>query len=151
MDYIKEAEKRLLHYRDLEKSLQQLKRDISERILKSGPSELSAVSLDFTGVSSGKVDDTCNMIYEINQLKECYFTTKKEVGKIEMLLADISKDHGCEQYGKLLKLWYVDKVGKEKIKDEMGYSSIQSVYDMKNKSIRKFAIRLFGINALKVI
>jgi hypothetical protein len=150
LDYIKEAEKRLLHYRDLEKSLKQLKRDISERILKSGPSELSAVSLDFTGISSGKVDDTCNMIYEINQLKECYFTTEKEVSKMDRLLADISKDPGCEQYGTLLKLWYVDKVGKEKIKDEMGYSSLQSVYDMKNKAIRKFAIRLFGINALKV-
>ena len=151
MDYIKEAEKRLLHYRDLEKSLQQLKRDISDLIIKSGPSKLTAVSLDFTGISSGKVDETCNIIYEINHLKKCYFDTKKEVDKLKTILDDIGQDSGCEQYGRLLRLWYIDKIGKEKVKDEMGYASIQSVYDMKNKAIRKFAVRLFGINVLKVI
>lgn len=54
-------------------------------------------------------------------------------------------------YGEVLKMWYVDKLPKEEIAEEVKYSSRQSIYDIKNKAIRKFAIRLFGLEALKMV
>jgi hypothetical protein len=48
-------------------------------------------------------------------------------------------------------MWYVEKKAKEDIAEKLGYSHKQSVYEIKNKAIRKFAISLFGIVALQAM
>jgi hypothetical protein len=45
----------------------------------------------------------------------------------------------------------VEKKAKEDIAEEIGYSHRQSVYENRNKAIRKFAGALFGIVALEAM
>lgn len=44
-------------------------------------------------------------------------------------------------------MWYVDKMDKEAIAEDIGHSqtSRKSVYEIKNKAIKKFAVSLFGV------
>ncbi|MBP2658727.1 MAG: hypothetical protein H6Q69_1759 [Firmicutes bacterium] len=51
----------------------------------------------------------------------------------------------------LLYMWYVEKKVKEEIAEQLGYSHKQSVYEIRNKAIIKFAVALFGIVALEAI
>ena len=48
-------------------------------------------------------------------------------------------------------MWYVEKKAKEDIAEKVGYSHRQSVYEIRNKAIRKFAVALFGIVVLEAI
>ena len=73
------------------------------------------------------------------------------IGKVDSVLDSISQDSGCELYRKLLYMWYIEKKVKEEIVEELGYSHKQSVYELKNKAIVKFAVVLFGVVALKAI
>jgi hypothetical protein len=63
----------------------------------------------------------------------------------------ISQDSGCERYKDILLMWYVEKIPKEDIANNIGYSHRQSVYEIKNKAIKKFTVALFGIVALVAI
>lgn len=74
-----------------------------------------------------------------------------EIAKVDDVLDSICIDPGCERYKKLLYMWYVEKLDKEEIAEFFGYSSKQSVYDIRNRSIRKFSIALFGVTALQAI
>jgi DNA-directed RNA polymerase specialized sigma subunit len=77
--------------------------------------------------------------------------TLVEIAKVDSLLNAISQDLGCERYKDILFMWYVEKKPKEYIANEVGYSQRQSVYEIKNKAIKKFAVALFGIVALVAI
>ncbi|MEN6620604.1 MAG: hypothetical protein ABFD50_03500 [Smithella sp.] len=74
-----------------------------------------------------------------------------EIEKIENSLAGICADPGCERYRDVLYMWYVEKFDKDDIAETLGYSSRQSVYDMRNRAIKKFAVALFGVVALEAI
>lgn len=74
-----------------------------------------------------------------------------EIDKIEVSLQGICLDPGCGNYRDVLYRWYVEKLDKEVIATNLGYSSRQSAYDMKDKAIKKFAVALFGIAALEAI
>jgi hypothetical protein len=152
VNYIKEAENILWHYNDLYKSLVNLDKQIAKIISRSGPKELSAVALDLTGIhGSGKSDEAYNVLFELQKLKDCREGTAKELFKIDVLLDNISAEPGCELFGAVLRKWYIEKMPKEDIANEIGYSSKQSIYSLRAKAIRKFAIQMFGIEALKAI
>lgn len=77
--------------------------------------------------------------------------TAIEIGKIDDVLVAICEGSGCERYKDVLVMWYVNKLDKEDIAERLGYSHRQSVYEIKNKAIRKFAVALYGVTALKAI
>ena len=151
MNYIKEAENRLWYYRDLQGSTIEMQRQINRIVGRSGPQALTAIHLDDTGVKSGRHDETINTLFEIQRLQAAIERTQEEFGEINQLLDGISQEQGCELYGMVLQKWYIERQTKEAIARDINYSSIQTVYDIKNKAIRKFAVRLFGIEALAAI
>lgn len=153
MNYIKEAEEILKYYRDLNRSVDHMGYELAKLIVHNAPSHLSAISLDITGIhgSGGEDDNTYNVLYKIQVLSESREKTRAELEIIKMELEEIEQDPECENFGKVLHEWYILGTRKSEIKDILGYSSMQSVYGVRNKAIRKFAIRHFGLDAMKVV
>lgn len=151
MNYIKEAESYLWYYHDLYRSIENIDRQIARLIAKASPKMISAIRFDETGVKAGHYDDTLNVLFEIQKLTEAKAETQAALAEVEKILEEISQEPGCELYGQVLRKWYIEKVPKEDIASEIGYSSRRSVYEIKNRAIRKFAVRLFGIEALKAV
>jgi len=153
MNYIREAEKYLWHYRDLKYSLEQLDREISKLKWSGAPKIPSAQELD--GMPHGQVyqDDMMNIAFKLQMCIEGREKTLGELNEIDQVLEDISKEKGCEDYGKVLRMWYIEKKTKEEIAEVLNYSqnSRQSIYDIRGKAIRKFAIMKFGLDALKAV
>lgn len=151
MNYIKEAEQRLKYYGDLYKSIEHMNREISRLIYQAGPKSNSKSIVDITKIPDSAKDETYNILFKIQTLVNSKTKTEKELEKIDSVLRDISQDEGCEYYGEVLRKWYIERVPKEYIAHDIGYSSRRSIYTVRAKAIRKFAVRLFGLNALKII
>lgn len=153
MDYIREAEKVLRHYRDLKYALDNLRHQIEIIIKRYGPSDAKIAQLDETGIKCGHYDNTLNDMFKLQVLSENEKKTAEEIKKIDEILNQIEKEPGCEYYSQVLRLWYIEKVPKEEIAGLIGYSpnSRQSIYNIKDQAIRKFAVMYFGIGALKAM
>jgi hypothetical protein len=151
MNCIREAENYLRYYRELHQSIEHADYMINKLVKQTAPKGISAVSMDITGVRAGKPVNTLNQIYQLQMWKEMKDRTMVEIGKVDNVLESISKDQGCENYKSILFMWYVEKKAKEDIAEKVGYSHRQSVYEIRNKAIRKFAVALFGIAALEAI
>jgi hypothetical protein len=153
MDYVREAEKVLYHYRDLKFALENLNHQIGTIIRQSAPTDAKGARFEITGVKSGYQDDTYNSLFKLKVLTENQEKTAEEIKKIDSLLDAIEKDPDCEYYSQVLRLWYIEKTPKEEIAGLIGYSqnSRQSIYNIKDRAIRKFAIMYFGLEALKAI
>lgn len=151
MDCIKEAENYLRYYRELHRSIEHADYMIKKLMYQTAPNEMSAVSIDVTGIRAGKPCNTLDQMYQLRMWQEMKERTLEEIAKIDNILDAISQDTGCEIYRNLLYMWYVEKKVKEEIAEELGYSHKQSVYELRNKAIIKFSIALFGIVALEAI
>jgi len=153
MDYIREAEKVLYHYRELQFALENLEHQIANLIGRSAPSAWKAAELEITGVKYGFHDDAYNILFKIKVLTENKEKTAAEMEKVDKLLDELEKDPDCEYYIDVLRLWYIEKTPKEEIAGIIGYSpnSRQSIYNIKDRAIRKFAVMYFGLGALKAI
>ena len=151
MNYIREAETVLKHYQDLYQSIENMNEQICQLTLKGCPKHITAVMQDEVGIRTGRHDDTINVLFEIQTLNENKLKTQEELDKVNAILDGLSKESGCELYKVVLWKWYIERVPKEDIAEQIGYSSRQSIYGVRNLAIRKFAIRLFGIEALKVV
>jgi hypothetical protein len=151
MNCIREAENYLRYYRELHQSIEHADYMISKLVNQTAPKEVSAVSMDVTGVRAGKPCNTLNQMYQLQMWQEMKNRTLVEIEKVDNVLVSISKDPGCERYKDILYMWYVKKKAKEEIADEIGYSHRQSVYEIRSKAIKKFAVALFGVVALVAI
>lgn len=151
MNCIREAENYLRYYRELRKSVEHADRMIGQLLHQTAPRIPGAVAMDLTGVRAPQSHDTLNQIYQLQKWQEMKELTLIEVEKVDDVLAAICQDSGCERYKDVLVMWYVAKLDKEEIAEKLGYSHRQSVYEIKNKAIRKFAVALFGVTALKAI
>jgi hypothetical protein len=155
MNYIKEAENVLWYYNDLYRSIENMNREIAKIVSRQGPSTLNAISLEQTGVrGGGSADDNVNnLMFKLKTLTENRERTIAELEKVDAIFDDIKKEPGCELYGEVLREWYIYRAPKEEIARQIGYSptSRTSIYDIRSRAIRKFAVRYFGIEALKGI
>lgn len=151
MDCIKEAENYLRYYRELHRSIEHANYMINKLVKQTVPKDMSAIAMDITGVRAGKPCNTLNQMYQLQMWQEMKKSTLAELEKVDAVLDLISSGVGCERYKDILHIWYVEKADKEDIAERMGYSSRQSIYDLKNRAISKFSVALFGITALKAI
>ena len=159
MNYIEEAEKYLRNYRHLRGSVDTMRRERERLIGKARPrgEENMAIALDAVGGGrggkggGGEYDEAINLIWRIQGLTESIAETEEKLKEIDVLLEEISEGDGCEFYGMVLRAWYIDSVAKEDIAAEIGYESRTSIYTIRNRAIRKFAVRVLGIRALEAI
>lgn len=148
MNYIREAIEELEEYNHLKCSLANLIEEI--RDIKSTMPDVKAIVIDGMPHGNGPSspdDAIVNKLYTIQKKQKEYTHTKRRIERIDRILDNISKDKGCEKYGKLLKLWYIEKWDKSDIATEVGCTE-RHLYRVKGAAIRKFAIELNGINVI---
>jgi hypothetical protein len=150
MDYIREAENYLRYYRELHQSVEHANYMISKLVNQTAPSDMSAVSIDITGIRAGKPCNTLNQLYELQMWQEMKERTLVEIKKIDSVLDTISQEQGCNRYRDFLFMFYVEKRSMFSISEELQYTE-RHMWRLKKDIIQKFAIALFGITALKVV
>lgn len=149
MNYIHEAVEELEEYNRLKCSLANLAEEI--RDIKSTMPDVKAVVIDDMPHGSGpnmQDDIIINNLYKVQKKQEEYDRTKRRIERINRILENISREKGCEKYGKLLRLWFIEKWDKVDIATELGYE-IRNIYNLKGRAVRKFAIELNGINVIE--
>lgn len=151
MNYIREAEQILYYYKDLYKSITNIDRQISRLVAKAGPTNLTAIAVEEVKVSGGgQHDETINVLFELQRLVEEKNKTRKELEKLDHMLNGLGDASGCEHYEIVLREWYIEQTPRHEIALKIGYAE-RNVYKIKHRAIRKFAVRMFGIDALKAI
>jgi hypothetical protein len=148
-DYIREAENVLWYYNNIYNSLANLDKQIARLKWEGVPRELCATDYGKDRVSGGGRDSTENILFKVSVLMDCRRESLLKLDEIDEQLQQISVERGCEQYGKVLRLWYVEKMAKEDIAPLVGYAHREQVYKLRNRAIRKFAANLFGIAAVQ--
>jgi hypothetical protein len=150
VDYIREAEKYLSNYKRLEKAIENLSFELSKTNMMRTSNNITQ-QFEPTGIKSSRNDMDAEMqLLQWTQLKAMQTETQEELNNIDYNLKYISLDSGCEFYGKLLRMWYIDKTDIMAISQEVGYSKRQ-LYEHKAKAIKALSIQLFGKRALVAI
>lgn len=148
MNYIQEAEKLLRNYRNLKYSLDRIETEIAKLKWSGMPMPAKAITYDSQPGGSFHQDEMFNIAYKIQCYMEMKLSTETEIEEIDVLLRDLDQEY--EHYGTILKFWYVEKKGRDEIAEELGYG-VRYIYKLKDKAIRVFAVRLFGLDSLSVV
>ncbi|MBU2702267.1 hypothetical protein Ga0466249_003394 [Sporomusaceae bacterium BoRhaA] len=151
MNCIREAENYLRYYRDLKKSIEHADVMIARLTWQTVPKGAGVAQMEATGIHAGRPINTLNQFYQLQKWQEMRDNTLVEVERIDKEIDSICEDPGCERYKDILVMWYVEKLSKEDIAEAIGYSRRQSVYQLRKRAIEKFAVSLFGIEALQAI
>ena len=142
MDWKKEAERDLRRYRSLTESLENIPEQIT--YLKEKKQAVKSTWSDSTpvqGGSSRSEDEQINAIVKIDRLKLNYRAVKKLVDLMNSALSRLTKD---ERY--ILDVSYIDCR-----KDAIGiicekYNVEKTkAYDMRNKALTEFTLKMYGI------
>lgn len=148
MDYKKEAERYLHHYRDLKQSLRHINYQIKNIQWETAPLPIHAVEIDRSGIRAGKTINTMDQFYRLMRWEENRKRTEKSIKEIDDALTAITKEKGCENYKRILEMWYCDKKDKYEIAAMVGVNR-RTVYKIRDKAIKKLAVILFGIDAIR--
>ena len=152
MNYVKEAERIIKSYNGLKESIENLNNRKLYLVYKSRPRELAAIDYSKPGIQKHNYsDNTINQICEIAQINEEIEKTEAEINIIENILKQIKKED--ELLEKFLRIKYIEhpKDNIKKIAKDLGYSeeSNHTLYDIKAKALRAFALRYFGAKAMR--
>jgi Protein of unknown function (DUF1492). len=150
MNYIKEAENYLHHYRDMKRAANNAKRQVTKIKSRTEPKEVGSVKLDVTGVrGSSKEVNTYDDMYKLTEWVRIYKENMKEIEHIAKILQEIS-DEENEPYKDILEYWYVERLSRDEICEKMNIGK-SAFYEKKEKAIQKLALSLFGIRVVKTI
>ncbi|WP_105620003.1 hypothetical protein [Vallitalea okinawensis] len=121
MNYIKEAENHLYHYRALTLSIDNMQRERNKLILENGPHDISSIELNPMKVKGGKQqDEAINTLFKIQQLTKSIKDTKERLSDIDKVLVNMNTIEAD-----ILKKWYIQKDDKNEIaRTNDSYSSI---------------------------
>lgn len=149
MNYIKEAEDILNNYKKLKDSISNLERRKKVIIDKCKPNEIGSIDYSRTITKQGYTEDTLNQMCEITQINFQIKETEAEIHVIKNILKQIKKENKI--LAKFLILRYIEKEDLKTISKNLGYSeeSNHTIYDIRNKAIREFTIRYFGVEAMR--
>lgn len=152
MNYIKECEEILKNHRKLENSLANLKNRKNYLILKGVPKDI--IGIDYSKPAIQHMDyseNTINQVIEMIEINRQIKEIKEEMKLVENIFKDIKEEE--QELERFLKLKYIteNKKSMAEIAGEMGYSkeSRKTIYNIKEKALKEFAIRYFGVIALK--
>lgn len=147
MNYIKEAEKYLRHYRDLQHSIDYMNKKISKLTWEGLPDGYKKnITIDDMPHGSKFKDEMYNIAFELKTFQRMKEETEKELKEMDSILNKLAKEDS--NYEKVLRYWYIEKKPKEEIAELIHYSSRTTIYEIKGKAIRKFAVMIFGLDAL---
>ena len=108
---------------------------------------MRASVIDETGVRGSRNDNTGFLFNNLLELQENRELTVQQLREIDETLEAISRQEKCEYYGRILRLWYIEGITKERIAEFLNYSE-KSVYNKRKLAIEKLAVQLFGVKAV---
>lgn len=152
MNYIKESEEILKNHRKLNTSLNNLyhRRD---KIVKSGfPRELMGNSYEKPNIQhTAYSDSTINEVCEIMEINAQIEETKEEMQLVNDILEQIKVEDDVLE--KFIRLKYITdyKRSIREIASKLNYSenSNHTIYDIRNRALKEFAILYFGVRGIK--
>ncbi len=143
MNYFKAAEQVLSSVSTLEKALENLQRRKARLIDSGRPNEPGAIDYGKPFVDSHFAND---VLSDMLEFQECV----KNIAETEAALAEIKGiiDQLEGEYKKILQLWYVEKLKKERVMEQMYIDSTSTLYNLRNRAVTEFALLYFGASAL---
>ena len=143
INYFKSAERVLAERGNLERAIPNLERRLERAISANAPNELSTIDYSRPYVSASATSDALSACLEVAELTREINSTREIIQEIDRVLEQLSSDDSL-----LLRAWYLERKSKEDIAEELDYSSVTTVYDLRNKAVAAFAILYFGAGAL---
>lgn len=152
MNYIKESEEVLKNHGKLNKALKNLEKRQEKLLYKTQPKEIGATDYSRPAIQhTDYSEDAVNQICELADINKQIQETEEEMKLVKNILEDI-KLQDMLLYD-FLKIKYIEKpkLGMREVAEELGYSpeSNKTIYSIKHKAIKEFAIRYFGARAIK--
>ncbi len=146
INYFKSAEKVLSERGNLERALANLERRLERTLQKSRPGELSAIDYSQPYISASNVTDTLADCLEVAEIMRELTTTKETIQEIDRVLDQLPRDDAY-----ILRAWYIERKTKEEIAELLDYTSMTTIYDLRNKAVAAFAILYYGAGAFASI
>lgn len=154
MNYIKESEEILKVHRKLYYSLQTLNKRRKKLVFNGAPKMPGAIEYNKPAIQHMDYsEDTFNDMCEIMDINRQIAETEEEMKIVNDILEEIKKeDITLETF---LRLKYITDYKKSmgEIAQELGYSSesTKTIYNIKTRALREFAIRYFGARGAKSV
>ncbi len=136
IDFFKESEKLLYEVTTMKAAIQNMQErhaalaKIASERPKAAPGKKS----------KGEFSDAERLWLEYRNTDLQIKHTKIIVGQIEQAMQQLENEERV-----ILQLWYIDRIPKEKILDKMHYESVTSLYNIKNRAVRRFTMLYYGV------
>lgn len=141
MNFKEEAAENLKEYNSLKSSLRRLENKI-ERLVMSGPKDITAMTYDEVISGGSNLDDMVNIVYEIQVYMQALERTKLAIQDIDSALDYIEAIK--PEYKAVLVEHFVNRLDVPEIAEKIKYST-GHVYRFRNEGLRLFAIQFLGI------
>lgn len=144
MNYIREAEEILNHYRDLQIANTNLEERLEEIYAQLNDAKAIEISDMPKGGGNNSPDDRiCNLIYQRDETEHNLQINRNTLHKIEEILEKLGSEN------KEILLESFDDIGKtdSSIAKSLGISRT-TLIQKRGKALKKFAVQLFGIKAV---
>lgn len=143
INYFKSAENLLLERGNLERALKNLNRRRERIIRQSGPSQPTAIDYSQPYVSTSDASNALTECLELVEIMREIKETEEMISEIDNVINQLSESEAT-----LLRSWYIEGISKLEISVIMGYSSTNTIYDLRNKAVSHFAILYYGAGAI---
>ena len=144
MNYFREAENILSNRGNLDRALENLKKQ-QQRLVDSGaPNGIKSIDPSAEYVSGGRVNDTMEDFLDLLRVRRDISITEAKIKEIDDTLAQLEHEER-----EVLENWYIKQMTGDEICAAMHIGSrTNKLYDMRNRSLRTFAVLYFGGSAL---
>lgn len=147
MDYFKEAEALLYSVPQKEQAIRILEEHKQGLIIKNAPRIPAATdySKPYTRATfaGDPLNDLCELADTVRRIDE----TQTELDEIKKAVEAVPTD----ELKTCLRLWYFERLPKEKIAERLEVWSRSTVYDKRNKAVYEFARIYWGVTAEKML
>ena len=136
IDFFKESEKLLYEVTTMKAAIQNMQERHAAlaKIASERPKAAQGKK------SKGEFSDAERLWLEYRNTDLQIKHTKIIVGHIEQAMQQLENEERV-----ILQLWYIDRIPKEKILDKMHYESVTSLYNIKNRAVRRFTMLYYGV------
>lgn len=146
MNYFKAAEQLLSSVPTLRKSLSNLN-ERRQHIIESGrPQDADIIDTTRPFVTSRAANEALDELLELSECSRNIGYTEQKLKEIESVLLQMESEHS-----KVARLWYIDKLSKEKIMEQINVDSLTTVYKLRNAAVAEFALLYYGAAAIPSI
>lgn len=145
MDYFKEAEELLYSVPRKERAIEQMQARKARLMRKGAPTAPKGIDPSKPYTRASFESDTMNDLCELSDVCRKIAETQAALDEIKDAVAAI----GSEELQLCLRLWYFERLPKEKIAERIDRWSKTTVYNKRNEGVYEFARIYWGVSAEK--